>query len=78
MRLILPRRAAYRMAAGLLVPLVLLDAVLNALGHPVAGLLGGQGAIIFWFLAAGCSRSGPASWPTTCTPPNPAGGHDCS
>ncbi len=52
-RLILPRRAAYRMAAGLLVPLVIVDAVLTAIGHPVAALLGAQGAMIFWFIAAG-------------------------
>jgi len=52
-RLLLPRRAATRMAAGLLVPLVLLDAILNAAGHPVWALLGGQGAVVFWFIAAG-------------------------
>lgn len=53
-RLILPKRAAYRMAAGLLVPLVMLGAVLRTIGHPVQGLLGPQGAMLFWFVGAAC------------------------
>ena len=52
-RLLLPRRAAYRMAAGLLVPLVMLSAILRAIGHPIYESLGLQGAWFFWFFAAG-------------------------
>jgi hypothetical protein len=52
-RLILPRRAAYRMAAALLIPLVMLSAILRAIGHPVAVLLGGEGSLLFWFFSAG-------------------------
>jgi hypothetical protein len=52
-RLILPKRAAYRMAAAVLVPLIALGAVLHASGHPVAALLGGEGSILFWFFSAG-------------------------
>ena len=50
-RLLLPRRAAYRMAAALLVPLLILGAGLQAAGHPVMLLLGPQGGTIFWFFA---------------------------
>jgi hypothetical protein len=53
-RLILPRRVAYRMAAALLVPLVMLGALLRTIGHPVQDLLGPQGAMLFWLVAAGC------------------------
>jgi hypothetical protein len=50
--LIMPRRAACRMAAGLLLPLVVVGALLRAVGRPVADLLTPQGALLFWFLAA--------------------------
>jgi len=50
--LIMPRRAAYRMAAGILVPLVMVGALLRALGHPIAETLTPQGALFFWFIAA--------------------------
>jgi hypothetical protein len=50
-RLILPRRAAARIVAGLLVPLVLANAALRASGHPLQGSLH-QFAFFFWILAA--------------------------
>jgi len=52
-RLILPKRAAYRMAAALLIPIILVSAILRAAGHPVYDVLGGQGAMLFWFFSAG-------------------------
>ena len=51
-RLLLPRRAAYRMAAATLVPLLMLGAGLQATGHPVMLLLGPQGGTLFWFFSA--------------------------
>lgn len=51
-RLLLPRRAAYRMAAGLLVPLVTLAAVLRSIGHPAQDLLGPEKSMLFWIAAA--------------------------
>ncbi len=51
-RLMLPRRAAYRMAAGLLVPAVLISAGFRASGHPLQATLG-MFTLGFWFLATG-------------------------
>jgi hypothetical protein len=48
--LILPRRAAYRMAAAFLVPLVLIAGLLRATGHSVVDAFGLQGGLLFWFL----------------------------
>jgi hypothetical protein len=53
-RLILPKRAAYRMAAGLLVPLTVLGALLRTIGHPVENLLGPDKTMLFWVVAATC------------------------
>ena len=50
-RLILPRRAACRIVAGLLVPLVLASAGMRAAGHPLSASLH-QFAFFFWMLAA--------------------------
>jgi hypothetical protein len=51
-RLILPRRAAYRMAAAVLVPLIVFGGAMQAAGKPVAALLGFEGSTLFWFFAA--------------------------
>ncbi len=51
-RLILPRRASYRVAAAVLVPLVMFDGILHAVGHPVNSLLGVEWTSLFWFVAA--------------------------
>lgn len=51
-RLILPRRAAYRMSAAVLIPLIVFGGVLHALGKPVMNLLGFEGSTLFWFFAA--------------------------
>jgi len=50
--LLLPRRVALRMVAGFLLPLVLLDGILRAAGHPIADVLGWNGSMFFWFIAA--------------------------
>jgi hypothetical protein len=50
-RLLLPRRAVYRMAGAILVPLLMLGAGLQATGHPVMLLLGPQGGTLFWFFS---------------------------
>jgi hypothetical protein len=52
-RLLLPRRATVRIAAAVLVPLVIFGGAMQALGHPVASLLGHEGATLFWFFSAG-------------------------
>jgi hypothetical protein len=51
-RLFIPRRAAYRIAAAVLVPLILLSDFTSAAGYSVAGVVGGQNALIFWFFFA--------------------------
>ncbi len=51
--LILPRRAAFRMAAGFMVPLVVVSAVLRGVGRPISEALGWEGAMLFWFGASG-------------------------
>jgi hypothetical protein len=51
-RLILPRRAAYRMSAAVLVPLIVFGGVLHAVGKPVIALLGFEGSTLFWFFSA--------------------------
>jgi hypothetical protein len=50
--LLLPRRAAYRMAAALLIPLLLFNGFMHAAGYPISGALGGEGAWLTWFAAA--------------------------
>jgi hypothetical protein len=47
--LILPRRAAIRMVAGFLVPLVLFGAILRAFGHGITDILGWNWSMLFWF-----------------------------
>lgn len=56
-RLILPRRAAIRMVAGTLVPLVAANAVLHVLGHPVEAVMK-DFTLLFWFAVV----SGMAVW----------------
>jgi hypothetical protein len=51
--LVIPRRAAVRFAAAVLVPLLMLEGVLEAVGYPVAGTMGVEGAWMFWFVAGG-------------------------
>jgi hypothetical protein len=51
-RLILPRRAAYRMSAAVLVPLIVFGGALHAMGKPVVALLGFEAATLFWFFSA--------------------------
>jgi uncharacterized membrane protein len=52
-RLFIPRRAAYRIAAAVLVPLILLSDLTTSAGFSVAGVVGGENSLIFWFFAAG-------------------------
>jgi hypothetical protein len=49
---ILPRRAAFRIVAGYLVPLVLAGAALKATGHSVGEVLGWNAGLLIWFAAA--------------------------
>jgi hypothetical protein len=56
-RLLLPRRAAIRMVAGSLVPLVAANAILHVLGHPVEAVLR-DFTLLFWFLVV----AGMAVW----------------
>jgi hypothetical protein len=56
--LLLPRRAAYRMAAALLVPLILFNALMTAIGYSILTTMGGDFGLLFWFLGA----SGMAVW----------------
>jgi hypothetical protein len=51
-RLLIPRRAAYRISAAVLVPIIAVDGALWAVNHPASGLLGGEGANLFWFFSA--------------------------
>lgn len=51
-RLILPRRAAYRISAALLVPLIIFGGFMHAAGKPLFSILGFEGATLFWFFAA--------------------------
>jgi hypothetical protein len=50
--LMIPRRVAYRIAAAVLVPLVIFSGVLQAIGYPASGTLGEEGALIAWCFAA--------------------------
>ena len=51
-RLFIPRRAAYRIAAAVLIPLILLSDITSAAGYSVASVVGGQNSMIFWFFSA--------------------------
>jgi hypothetical protein len=51
-RLFIPRRAAYRIAAAVLVPLILLSDFTTAAGYSVSSVIGGENSLIFWFFAA--------------------------
>jgi hypothetical protein len=50
--LLLPRRAAYRMAAALLIPLLIFNAVMQVAGYPISGAFGGEIGWLIWFGAA--------------------------
>ena len=52
-RLLLPKRAAYRIAIAIMVPLMVLGGTLDASGYSPMITLGLYGALLFWFLA-GC------------------------
>ena len=50
-RLIMPRRALYRIGAALLVPVVLFAGVMQAAGYSAASVMGGENALIVWYFA---------------------------
>ncbi len=52
-RLFVPKRAAYRIAAAVLVPIVLFSSLTNAAGYSVASVVGPENSLIFWFFSAG-------------------------
>ena len=51
-RLFVPKRAAYRIAAAVLVPIVLFSSLTNAAGYSVASVVGPENSMIFWFFSA--------------------------
>ncbi len=51
-RLFIPKRAAYRIAAAVLVPIVLFSAFTSAAGYSVSAVVGGENSILFWFFSA--------------------------
>jgi len=51
--LIMPHRAAYRIGAALLVPVVVFGGIMQGLGYSAESIVGEQNAIIFWCFAAG-------------------------
>ncbi|MGN6369461.1 MAG: hypothetical protein ACTHN5_14475 [Phycisphaerae bacterium] len=55
-RLIMPRRALYRIGAALLVPVVVFAGITQAVGYSAASVVGGENALILWFFA--CSLMG--------------------
>lgn len=50
----MPRGMAYRVSGAITVPLLILGAVLELVGHAPRTVLGGEGATLFWFFAAVC------------------------
>jgi hypothetical protein len=54
--LILPRRAAYRMAAALLIPLIIFNAAMHLAGYPIADAFGGGGEIA-WLIFFGAAAA---------------------
>jgi hypothetical protein len=52
--LLLPRRASYRMAAALLIPLIIFNAVMHLAGYPISDAFGGGGEVawLIFFAAA--------------------------
>jgi hypothetical protein len=50
-RLIMPKRALYRIAAALLVPVVMFAGITQAAGYSAASVVGAQNALILWYFA---------------------------
>ena len=50
-RLIMPRRALYRIGAALLIPVVMFAGITQAAGYSAASVVGGENALILWYFA---------------------------
>ncbi len=50
-RLIMPKRALYRIGAALLVPVVVFAGITQAAGYSAASVMGGENALIVWYFA---------------------------
>ena len=50
-RLIMPKRAVYRIGAALLVPVVVFAGAMQAAGYSAASMVGGENSLILWYFA---------------------------
>ncbi|HVS73433.1 MAG TPA: hypothetical protein VHQ47_19570 [Phycisphaerae bacterium] len=57
-RLLIPRRVAHRIAAAVVVPLIVFGGIMQGCGYPLGEAIGIEPAMIAWFLAA----SAMAAW----------------
>jgi hypothetical protein len=57
-RLLIPRRVAHRIAAAVVVPLIVFGGIMQGFGYPLGEAIGIEPAMIAWFLAA----SAMAAW----------------
>jgi len=55
-RLVMPKRALYRIAAALLVPVVVFAGVMQAFGYSMGALVGPENGLILWYFA--CAAMG--------------------
>jgi hypothetical protein len=51
--LVMPKRAAYRIGAALLVPVVLFGGIMQGLGYSAGSVVGEENGLIFWCFASG-------------------------
>ena len=57
-RLLIPRRVSHRIAAAVVVPLIVFGGIMQGFGYPLSEAMGLEPAMIAWFLAA----SAMAAW----------------